>query len=66
MPADTDQPRRPRRRHAGHTRRAVLADVEREPGAKKPDPIVVADNVTPHASAASPPSTSSTSRSSAA
>ncbi len=36
MPADATAPTTPR---------SVLADVEREPGAKKPDPIVVVDNV---------------------
>ncbi len=52
MPTDTDtarptaQPtRRPAGTPAGTPAAAVLADVEREPGAKKPDPIVVADNI---------------------
>jgi ABC-type branched-subunit amino acid transport system ATPase component len=38
MPADTATP-------SSTPAKSVLADVEHEPGAKKPDPIVVADNI---------------------
>jgi branched-chain amino acid transport system ATP-binding protein len=42
MPADTTDPAST---PASTPARSVLADVEHEPGAKKPDPIVVADNI---------------------
>jgi len=46
MPADTITPTGgPSRPADSSAARAALADVEHEPGAKKPDPIVVADHV---------------------
>ena len=42
MPADTTIPAQSHREGSAHT---ALADVPHEPGAPKPDPIVVADNV---------------------
>jgi len=46
MPTDTDTPAdTPAGPPAGTPAAAALADVAREPGAKKPDPIVVADNI---------------------
>ena len=45
MPAETTVPQAAGSASAAAAREA-LASVLREPGAKKPDPIVVADNIT--------------------